>query len=34
MIAAGALIALLTICLRSKIALGSKSVELGAIFLF
>lgn len=34
MIAAGVLIALLTICLRSKIALGSKSVELGAIFLF
>ncbi len=34
MIAAGVLIAILTICLRSKIALGSKSVELGAIFLF
>ena len=34
MIAAGAIVALLTICLRSKIALGSKSVELGAIFLF
>jgi hypothetical protein len=33
MIVAGVIVALLAICLRSRIALGSKSVELGAIFL-
>ena len=33
MIVAGVLLAIFTICLRSRIALGAKSVELGAMFL-